>query len=335
MITRFGPPEVLVIREMPDPKPRENQILVRVKAIGLNFADIFARLGVYPGIPDPPFIPGLEISGLVSEVGSGVRRWKRGSRVVAFTRQGAYAEKVCVDENHALGIPQQMSFSEGAAIGVSYLTAYHGLVTLANARNREKLLLHAAAGGVGTAAIQIAKHLGLEVFATAGSDKKVEITLKQGADHGVNYRTQDFVRMVRESTGNEGVDIVMDSVGGSVFRKSWKLLAPMGRYILYGFASAASDKNFNRLKALKEMAAMPVIYPPFIVSKNLGFFGFNLYFLMNKVEYMTKALKQILKWHQQKVIRPFIGAKFHFDEIADAQKFLQSRQSVGKIVVTV
>ena len=335
VVTRFGPPEVLKIQELPIPEPEEGHLLVKVKAIGLNFADVFARMGVYPGIPNPPFVPGLEISGIIHKVGARVSRFKRGDRVLAFTRLGAYAEYVSVDVGHAVAMPKKMSFEEAAAIGVAYLTAYHGLIRLANIQKGEKLLIHAAGGGVGIATIQIAKHLGAEVFGTAGSETKLEVARAQGLDHAINYRTQSFDRVIRDATNGYGIDVIMDSVGGALFRKGWKLLAPMGRYVLFGFAAVTGKKTVNRVKALKEIAAYPVIFPPFVVSRNLGFFGFNLFFLMHKVEYLKQAVAQVLKWYGQKVIKPVIGAKFPFDEITKAQEFLQSRKSYGKVVVTV
>lgn len=335
IVTKFGPPETLQLKEVSKPSPRENQVLIAVKVIGLNFADVLARLGVYPSVPDPPFVPGLEVSGIVEDVGEGVKSFKEGDRVAAFTRQGAYAEYVCVNKNHVQHFPKRMNFEEAASIGVTYLTAYHGLITLANIRKSERLLLHAAAGGVGIATIQIAKHLGVEVFGTASSAQKLGAAYEQGLNHGINYLTEDFVQVIRQKTQGLGVDVVMDSVGGSVFRKSWRLLAPMGRYILYGFAAVTGKRTINRIKALKEIVATPIIYPPNIVSKNLGLFGFNLYFLFDKVEYLKKASRQLMKWYDQKVIKPVIGARFSFDRIAEAQEYLQSRRSFGKVVVVV
>jgi NADPH:quinone reductase-like Zn-dependent oxidoreductase len=334
-VTRFGPPEVLQIREQPKPEPREGEVLIRVRAIGLNFADVIARMGYYPDVPKPPFIPGLEASGVIERVGKGVKGRKVGDRVAAFTRQGAYAEFICVAAEATAALPKNMSFEEGAAIGVTYLSAYHGLVMLANLRGGEKVLQHASAGGVGTAAIQIAKLIGAEVFATAGSSSKLEVARKQGSDHVINYTDDDFREVVLRETGGYGVDVVMDSVGGRVFRKGYRLLAPMGRYVLYGLASVVGQRSISRMRALREIAAMRLLAPSTMVSKNVGLFGFNLYFLMHKVEYFRGVSRQLLRWYEEKKIKPFIGRVFPFDEIAAAQAYLQSRASVGKIVVTI
>lgn len=333
IISKFGPPETLKIVEVAAPVPNAVEVLVRVKAIGLNFADIMARLGVYPNIPKAPFTPGIEVSGIIEEVGRDVQRFKKGDRVVAFTKQGGYAEFVCANQTNIRKIPQFLSFEEAASLIVTSFTSYHALVTLANIQGGEKLLLHAAAGGVGTIAIQMGKLLGGEVFATASTDEKLEVARTMGADHLINYGREDFSEYIMKTTNGYGIDVVMDSVGGSIMRRSLKLLAPMGRYVLYGFASVAGKRKINKIKALKELIATPLIHPLSILTKNIGIFGFNLYFLDHKVEYFQKASKILFKWFEEKKIRPFIGAKFPFERIVDAHSYVQSRQSVGKVII--
>lgn len=335
VVTKFGPPEVLKIKDIPDPIPGNEEILIRVKTIGLNFADVMARLGVYPSIPNPPFIPGIEVAGIVERIGKGVRGFRKGDRVMAFTQLGGYAELAKTPARNARKIPQGISLDHAASLMVTGLTAFHGLSTLANVRKGERVLIHAGAGGVGTIAIQMARHLGLEVFATASSAQKLEIMKKLGANHVINYAQTDFVEVIREITKGDGVDVIFDSVGGSVMRRSMKVLAPMGRYVLFGFASVAGKRSINRLKALREIVSTPLVYPPSMVTKNIGILGFNLYFLSHKVEYMKGAVEQVLKWYQAKKIVPVIGSTFEFDRIADAQAHLQSRESQGKIVVYV
>jgi NADPH:quinone reductase-like Zn-dependent oxidoreductase len=334
-VTRFGPPEVLQIREIPLPSPNDNEIRVRVHTIGMNFAEVFARLGVYPSIPKPPFIPGLEFSGYIDAVGKSTSGFSMGDRVLGFTRQGAYAEYVCVPPTNVKLIPHEMSLEEAAAIGVTYLTAYHAMVTLANIRKGDKILVHAAAGGVGTAALQLAKHYSAIAYGTVGSDWKAQTALTQGAAHVINYTTTDFETEIRNLTNDGGVDIVLDAVGGDVFRKSWRLLAPMGRYILYGFASASGKRRVNYLKAVREILRTPILFPQSMLSKNVGLHAFNIYFLTHKIEYLDSVAKELFRLYEEKVIKPVIGKVFPFDRIADAQAFLQSRQSIGKVVVTI
>lgn len=334
LIKRFGPPDVLSICEVPLPSVGPSDVLVRTKAIGLNFADIFARLGYYPSIPEPPFVPGIELSGVIEGKGKAVRDLKIGDRVLVFTRQKGYAEYVSVPSSQASRIPKRMGFHEAAAFGVASLTAYHGLVTLGSMKEGDRVLLHAAAGGVGIAALQLARHFGAVVHATVGSTSKMELVRSLGAETVTNYSDDDFVEPVRRSTNGEGVDIVFDSVGGHVFRKGWKLLAPMGRYILYGFAAVADHKGVSRLRAVRESLSVPLIYPPSLVSKNVSLIGFNLYFLMEKAQYLRNALKTLFALYERGILRPVIGAEYPFERIVEAHRFLQSRKSVGKVVVT-
>ena len=334
-IARFGSPEVLKIREMPVPSIGEADVRVSVKTIGINFADLFARLGYYPAIPKPPFVPGLEFAGTVESIGKGVKGFRKGDRVLGFTRLKAYAEFVSVPAGLLTRMPSGMSFKEAAALGVTYLTAYHGLVTLGQIKKGESLLLHAAAGGVGTAALQIAKHLGVQVYATVGSKAKIQTAREQGAVLTINYADQDFAEIIRRETNGQGVDVILDSVGGKVFRKGWKLLRPMGRYILYGFAAAASPKGVPKIKALVESASFPLIYPPSIVSRNVTLSGFNLYFLFDKVDYLQQTMRKLLGWYDKGIVKPVIGAVYPFEKIQEAHQFLQSRQSIGKVVVTI
>jgi NADPH:quinone reductase-like Zn-dependent oxidoreductase len=334
-ISKFGPPEVLRFCEMPVPGIEEGDVRVRVRAIGLNFADVFARLGYYPGIPKPPFVPGIEFAGTVEGVGKSVKTYRKGDRVFGFTRQKAYAEFVSVSATLVLRMSKKMSFEEAAAFGVTYLTAYHALITLGQIRKGERLLLHAAAGGVGTAALQIAGHLGVKVYATVGSHSKFRIVRELGAAIAINYAEEDFAEIIRRDTDGKGVDVILDSVGGKVFRKGWKLLAPMGRYVLYGFAAVADHKRVPKLKALREAVSMPLIYPPSIISKNVSLMGFNLYFLIEKAGYLREAMHELLRWHEKGILSPVIGAVYHFEQIHEAHEFLQSRRSVGKVVVTV
>jgi NADPH2:quinone reductase len=334
-VTRYGGPEVLEIREAPVPRPHAHQILVRVRAIGLNFADVFARFGVYPGTPQAPFIPGLEFSGDVVAVGPDVRGFKGRERVMGYSRLGSHAEYVALNESLATTIPASMSYEEGASFLVTYLSAYHGLVHLANTQPGEKVLIHAAAGGVGLAAVQLALHIGAEIFATAGSNEKIALIEKQGAHHAINYVRQDFAAEVKRKSNDYGVDVVMDSVGGEVYKKSWDLLAQMGRYVLYGVSSVSGKGALSRLKAAAMFSFMKPIFPPNLMSANKGIFGFNLGTLTGKESYFKKSAMELLKLNEDGVLKPVIGKVFRFQEIVQAHRALQTRQSIGKVVVIV
>ncbi len=334
-VTEYGAPEVLVIRDTPIPTPSPGQILVRIRAIGLNFADIFGRFGVYPGTPKPPFIPGLEFSGDVVAVGESVTLFKGRERVMGYCRLGSHAEYVVLDQHYATTLPSTMTYEEGAAFLVTNVSAYHGIVRLANVRQGEKLLVHAAAGGVGLAAVQIGKHLGAEVFGTAGTEEKVDLVRSMGADHAINYTTTDFAAEVRRLTSEYGADVVMDSVGGEVFRKSWALLAQMGRYVLYGVSAVAGKGALSKLRVAAAYSLMVPIFPPNLMSANKGIFGFNLGTLTGKEAYFKQSVDEILPLHQSGRLKTLIGKVFPFEQIVEAHRYLQTRQSVGKVVVLV
>ena len=335
VITKFGPPEVLQFLDLDIPSIGARDVLVRTRAIGLNFAEVFARLGYYPGIPKPPFVPGIEFSGIVEAAGSDVRGLKKGDRVFGITKHNAYAEYIAVPKDYLMRMPHAMTFEDAAAFGVASMTAYHGLVTLAHLRKEERLLIHAAAGGVGTAALQVAKHFGAIAYATVGSQAKMKVAEELGAEIVINYSDHDFADVIRNETDGRGLDVIFDSVGGKVMRKGWKLLAPMGRYVLYGFAAVANERGVNKFKALQESISVPLIYPPSMVTKNVSLVGFNLFFLSQKTEYLRKAMTQLLQWYEKGILRPIVGSVFPFDQIVEAQRFLQSRKSIGKVVVTV
>jgi NADPH:quinone reductase-like Zn-dependent oxidoreductase len=334
VITKFGAPDVLKIQDWTEPSPQKGEVKIRVKAIGLNFADVMARLGLYPSIPKPPFVPGIEVSGIITQVGEQVRKWKKGDRVIAFTQLGGYAEYAVVKQERLFTLPKRLKFEEGAALSVAYLTAYHGLMTLGHLQKGDKLLIHAAAGGVGIASMQIAKHLGAEIFATASTSEKLELASQQGAQHLINYRIEDFGKVIREKTNGYGLDVVLDSVGGKVFKKGWNLLAPMGRYVLYGFAAVSGKRTYSKLKAVREALAAPILFPHLLLSRNVSLSCFNLYFLGQKSEYLKNTLRLILDWQANGIVKPVIGARYSFQNIAEAQAYMQARKSVGKIIVT-
>jgi len=333
VITHFGTPDVLKIKDVPTPVPGEGDVLVKVRAIGVNFADVFARLGLYPSIPKAPFVPGIEYAGVVEKTGKGVRRLKKGDKVFGFTKQNGYAEYVCLKQEYVIKMPPRMSFEQAAAFTVAYLTAYHGIVNLAHGHNGEKILIHAGAGGVGIAAIQLAKHLGMEVYTTVGSEEKARAVAAQGADHIINYRDHDFADVIRRTTDSYGIDVIMDGVGGPAYKKGVKLLAPMGRYILFGLSSVNAPRRINLGRIIVDFLTTPRILLPLQLERNVGFHAFNLYFLTHKVEFMTGSLQKLIDYYRAGVLRPLIGTTFPLADVVKVHKLLQSRKAIGKIVM--
>ena len=282
-ITKAGPEEVLEVRSGPDPSAGPGDIVIEVKAAGVNFADHLARMGMYPDAPKLPTVVGYEVAGIVREVGPsgsgpgadkqaaggggdpgdgnpGRRKISPGDRVFAFTRFGGYSSVVSVPEAQVYHLPDNLRFEEGAAIPVNYATAYLGLYYMGGLRYGESVLIHSAGGGVGIAATQLAKLQKARVFGTASSWKH-DFLRKNGVDHPIDYRSQDFAEIVRETTGGRGVDVILDAVGGDSFKKGYELLAPLGRLVCFGVSSITGGSKRNLIKALFQLAKMPKFRP--------------------------------------------------------------------------
>ncbi len=260
-IPRVGEPEVLEVREAPDPEPKAGQVRVRVQASGINFADILARMGLYPDSPKLPAVVGYEVAGTVEGVGEGVEGISDGDRVLCMTRFGGYSDVVCAAQAAVRAIPDNLDFEGAASIPVNYLTAWLMLVRLGNVRSGEKVLVHACAGGVGLAAVQICRHFGAEVIGTASAGKHQRL-LEMGVSACIDYRTQDFQEEVKRLTDGRGVDIALDAVGGESFRKSYKSLADLGRLFVFGASSLAPGTKRSWISALTRVVEDGFIQTP-------------------------------------------------------------------------
>src|SRR3954449_181348 len=280
VITAHGGPGVLQVQERPDPPVGPGEVRIAVKAAGINFADTLARTGLYPDSPKLPCVVGYEVAGEVESVGDGVQSVKPGDRVLAGTRFNGQAELVTVRENMGYALPAHLSFEQGAAFPVNYVTAQAGLVMMGGLKKGERVLVHAAAGGVGISATQIAKRIGAEVFGTA-SVAKHDAIRAQGVDHAIDYRGQDFAAEVRRITGGEGIDVALDALGPSSFRKDYQLLRPGGRLIMYGASEVQTGATRSVPTALRTLAKSPFSSMPWwkglgVMNENKGVFGLNM-----------------------------------------------------------
>src|SRR5437764_1537278 len=291
-ITRTGPPEALEVRDGPEPTPGPGQALVRVRASGVNFADVMARLGLYPDAPPRPCVVGYEVAGTVERLGPGADGvLAAGQRVIALTRFGGYAEAVAVPAAQLFPMPAGMSFEEGAAIPVNYLTAVLMLRHFGNLKRGERVLVHAAAGGVGMAAIQLCRIAGAEVIGTASAAKHPALR-EAGVAHAIDYRTQDFEAEVKRITNGRGVDIVLDATGA--FRKSYRCLAPLGRLVMFGFSQAATGLTPSWLAALPKFLAIPWFHPARIMNDNKAVIGVNLGHLWGQIDLLRNEMLGLL-----------------------------------------
>jgi synaptic vesicle membrane protein VAT-1 len=334
VIVRHGAPEVLEPRETPDPIPSGGEIRIRVHAAGVNFADVLARLGLYPDAPKPPVTVGYEVSGLVEAVGPGVARHRVGDRVVALTRFGGYADRVVTPEALAVPIPESIDDIVAAAIPVNYLTALIALYRLSNIAAADVVLIHGAGGGVGIAATQLARLRGATIIGTASSSKHDAIR-GQGVDHAIDYRLADVTAEVRRLTNGRGVDVVLDPIGGRSFTDSYRLLAPLGRLVMYGVSSIAPGERRNWWRALTTLARMPAFRPLSLMNRNRGVFGLNLGHLWDERGQLAEGLTQLVADVAAGRLRPVVARTFPLDRAADAHRFIQSRSNIGKVVLTV
>jgi NADPH:quinone reductase-like Zn-dependent oxidoreductase len=335
--TGTGGPEVLEVQERPDPPVGPGEVRIAVKAAGINFADTMARVGLYPDAPKPPCVLGYEVAGEVQSVGEGVLDHKPGDRVVAGTRFGGQASLVSVAEGQVLPLPDRLSFEQGAAIPVNYSTAYCGLVVMGGLKEGERALIHAAAGGVGTAAVQIARMLGAEVFGTASASKHDAIR-ELGVTHAIDYRTQDFEQEVMRITDGEGIDLAFDAQGPKSFRKDYRALRPGGRLIMYGLAEATSGTERNLPKLLGSLARMPTATMPWwksvgMMNENKGVFGLNMLSWWDREGSVERITGPLVGQIEEGGLEPVVAQSFPFEHAGEAHQFIAERRNIGKVVL--
>ena len=333
-ISKTGPPEVLQVKEAPDPHPAAGELRIRVEASGVNFADIMGRLGLYPDLPRIPVVPGYEVAGRVDVAGAGVDASWIGRDVFAATHFGGYADVVCVPQVQVFRRPSNMSAEEGASIPVNYLTAWQLIVVMGGLKASETVLIHSAGGGVGVAATQIAKHIGAKVIGTASAGKHEELRAL-GVDHLIDYRTEDFERRARQITDGRGVELILDAVGGDSLKKGYRLLAPTGRLGMFGASSAATSKGGGlpgHGVDASENALGPV-QSALLMNANKGVFGVNLGHMWGEFDRMRPWMDELMGLWDNGVIKPKIARVFKFDEAPAAHHFIQDRKNIGKVLL--
>jgi NADPH:quinone reductase-like Zn-dependent oxidoreductase len=325
VITRHGPPEVLQIRERPDPRPTAGEVLIEVRASGINFADVMARMGLYPDAPKPPCVVGYEVAGTVAELGAGVEGVAVGDRVAAPVRFGGYAERVVTAAAGVFALPEAMSFEEGAAIPVNYATAWEAITRLGNVAPGERVLIQSAGGGVGIAATQLAKRAGAEVWGTA-SPGKHEAIAGFGVDHPLDYTAAGWER------GVPRLDLVMDAIGGASFRRSYKLLRAGGRLVCFGASGLVAGTERNLVAAAKTAVQMPWFSIIKQMSASKAVIGLNVLTLWDEhgSERWAGPLTELIA---EGTIRPVVAQAFSFEQAADAHRYIAERRNIGKVVL--
>ncbi len=319
------------IREIPVPVPQAGQVLVKVEAFGLNFADVMARRGMYKEAPPIPCVLGYDVAGTVAATGEGVKNVKTGDRVTAMTRFGGYAEYALTDACATAKIPANLDAATATALATQFCTAYFAAAEMVNLHPGDKVLVQSGAGGVGTALIQFAKYKQCEIFSTAGTEEKLRYLAALGVHHPVNYTTHDFEEEIKKITEGKGVDVIFDAVGGKSVKKGFRSLASGGRIVCFG-AAAMSDKNI--LGKLKAALAFGIYHPVMFMMPAKSMIGINMLRVADDhPQVLQRCLEAVVRLTVEGVFVPTIGKIFPVDKIATAHEYLEKRKSMGKVAV--
>lgn len=332
LISAYGDPGVLKTIEKEEPQPQAGEVKIRVKAAGINFADILARQGLYPDGPKPPCVVGYEVAGVVETLGQGVDPGLQGMRVLALTRFGGYASSVCVAARNVFEIPAAIDFDQAAGLPVNYLTAYQLLVVMGGLKKDESVLIHNAGGGVGLAALDIARYIGAKTFGTSSPGKHAFLQ-KRGLDFAIDYRTHDFLKEVNRLTAGRGCELVIDPLGGSHWKKSYKALRATGRLGMFGISTLTQSGMARPLRFLKLMLQLPWYNPIMLMNANKSVFGVNLGHLWHEPEKIQSWMRQILRGVDEGWARPHVDRTFSFEKAGDAHAYIEDRKNIGKVVL--
>lgn len=336
-IVRHGTPETAFeLRESPIPQPENGKVRVEVEAFGINFADIMARKGLYQDAPPLPCVVGYEAVGRTMDAATlNGEPYPAGTRVLAFSRFGAYSTHVVADEIAVQPIPEDITAGEALALAVQYCTAYHAAYDCVNIFPEDHVLVQAAAGGVGTAMVQLLRLKGCTIYGTAGSDRKLELLRQQGVHHPINYRSDDFAKVIRDLLGDRGLDVVFDSLGGKSFAKGFRSLGKGGRIVGYGAAEQVGGPV--QLWSTLKMAANFGIYSPIqLLMGSRGMIGVNMLHVADgRPHVLARAMRRVIALWKEGKIRPVVGGTFTSSQLAEAHRFVESRQSMGKVAVMV
>jgi NADPH2:quinone reductase len=317
---QFGPPESLVLEDVPSPKAGAGEVVVSIKAASVNFPDVLIIQNKYQFKPPLPFSPGSELAGVVKEVGADVKNVKPGDKVIAFTTFGAFAEEVKTEAVRLLPMPQGMDYASGASFILTYGTTDHALRDRANLQAGETLLVLGAAGGVGVAAIEIGKALGARVIACASSDEKLAVCREHGADEVINYASEDLRERIKALTDGKGVDVIYDAVGGAYSEPAFRSIAWRGRHLVIGFAAGDIPKLPLNLALLKGASVVGVFWGDYT---------------RREPKHFAESAHQLARWYAEGKLKPHVSATFPLEKAADAMNLLASRKAKGKVVVTI
>ncbi|MBI3554998.1 MAG: zinc-binding dehydrogenase [Deltaproteobacteria bacterium] len=330
-ITRAGAPDVLEVRQSPDPEPKAGEVRVRVKAAGINFADLMARVGLYPDAPKIPCVVGYEVSGTIDRAGEGVTDLAVGERVFAMPKFGGYTDVLVLPRAQVLKMPAKMTFEEAAALPVTYLTAYHMMFFSGVLRQGSTVFIHSAAGGVGLAAIQLARTRGCVILGTASASKH-EFLRAQGVAHPLDS-SGDYMAEARRIVGERGVDLILDPVGGRSWSEGYDLLGPCGRLVAFGLSAAAAGNKRNIFHAISAVLKIKKWNPMKLMDDNKTITGVNMGHLFSRLDLLLPQFAALIQLYEQGAIKPHVARTFPFEQAGAAHQFIHDRKATGKVLL--
>ena len=331
-ITGYGGPEKLQLRESPDPTPKAGELRIRVRASGVNFADIMARKGLYPDAPKLPCVVGYEVSGVVDAVGPGIEADWQGREVFALTRFGGYADTVVVPVQQVFDKPASLTHEQAAAIPVNYLTAWQLMVVVGSLSKEEAVLIHNAGSGVGLAAIDIGRHIGATLYGTASAGKH-DFLRERGLHHPIDYRGADWSPELHRLTDGRGVELILDPLGGAHWKKSYKSLRHTGRLGMFGISSASDSGLIRPLAFLKIGLSLPWFNPVSLMNDNRAVFGVNLGHMWHENGKIRPWMETLLRGVAEGWVRPHVDKAFPLAQVGEAQSYIEARKNIGKVVL--
>jgi NADPH:quinone reductase-like Zn-dependent oxidoreductase len=328
-IERAGGVDVLKVREVPDPVAGSGEVAIRVQAAGVNFADILARQGLYPPAPPFPCVVGYEVAGTVTAIGAGVDPTWLGKPVIAMPHFGGYAEIACVATTHVWDLPPGLSVEQAAALPENYLTAWALMIGLGGLKSGETVLIHNAGGGVGLAAVDVARHVGATIIGTA-SARKHEFLRGRGCAHCVDYAAPDWPAEILRLTQGRGVDLCTDPIGGASWKRSYGVLAKGGRLGMFGISGASQG---GKLGLVKLALSMPFFHPLRLMPGNRGVFGVQMHEMYDATGKLRGWMDEILRGVAAGWVRPHVDRVFRFDEAGAAHAHIEGRGNIGKVLL--
>ena len=332
ILTKYGAPEVLKVQEFEDIQPLDNQVRIKVHYAGINFAEIMARMKLYPGGPKPGSVLGGEVSGVIDEIGKDVTGLSIGQKVMGLSLAGSYSSQVCINADSIIPLPDNFKLDEAAAFPVAYITAYMMIFDLGNLQENDTFLMHGAGGGVGTAAIQLAKTKNVKIIGTSSSWKHDKL-IKMGVDKCIDYNTDNTEKEIMDFTNGKGVDLVIDPIGAKNWKLSYKILAKMGKLIIYGDQNLVKGDKLKPLVAMKEIYSMPKYKPMDLMSNNKSVMGYHLGRFNGHEWKVQRSIKNLIKLVNDNDLHPVIDSKFSFEDAPKAHRYIQNRKNFGKVLL--